>query len=229
MFVLRVHTRMDAIVISDLHLGSDVCCAKQVIALLESILDGTVKTDRLILNGDVFDSHDFRRLKKRHWKVLSLLRKLAAEIEVVWICGNHDGPAEFVSHLIGIEVVDEYVLETGGKKMLILHGHQFDRFLDRFPVISKVADVMYRILQRLDPSCVIPWLAKVTSKKFLRCIPLVERGALKRMADGGYDMVACGHTHCPVDQGQYFNSGCWTEKPCHYLAVNNGEVKLKRW
>ncbi len=220
---------MDGLVISDLHLGSDVCCAKQVVELLEAILAGDIRTDRLILNGDVFDNHDFRRLKKRHWKILSLLRKLSDKIEVVWICGNHDGPAEFVSHLIGVTVADEYVLETGGKRLLILHGHQFDRFLDQFPVVSKVADVFYRLLQRLDPSCFIPWLAKISAKRFLRCIPLVEKGALGEMAARECHMVACGHTHFPVACGGYFNSGCWTETPCSYLAVSDGVVELKQW
>ena len=63
--------------------------------------------ERLILNGDVFDSIDFRRLKKSHWKVLSLLRKLSDELEIIWLCGNHDGSAEVVSHLLG-----DYLLQT---------------------------------------------------------------------------------------------------------------------
>jgi UDP-2,3-diacylglucosamine pyrophosphatase LpxH len=219
----------DALIISDIHLGSDVCEAKKVIEFLESIIDGTLQTRRLILNGDVFDNYDFRRLKKRHWKVLSLLRKLSDRIEVVWICGNHDGPAELVSHLIGVEVVDEYVCLTGGKELLVLHGHQFDKFLDQYPIVSKIADLFYRLLQKIDPSCVIPWLAKWSSKKFLRCIPLVESGALKKMVDEEFDMVSCGHTHNPVATEQYFNSGCWTESPCSYLIVKNGQVRLERW
>src|SRR5262249_32215740 len=66
--------QLDAVVISDLHLGSDNCQAKAAAAFLQDILDGTVATRRLIINGDVFDSIDFRRLKKTHWKVLSQIR-----------------------------------------------------------------------------------------------------------------------------------------------------------
>jgi UDP-2,3-diacylglucosamine pyrophosphatase LpxH len=42
--------------------------------------------------------------------------------------------------------------------------------------------------------------------------------------------VCCGHTHVAaehIDQAvAYFNSGCWTELPCSYLAVTGGEVRL---
>ena len=76
---------LDAIVISDTHLGSDNCQARQLTHFLESIHAGAVLTRKLILNGDVFDSIDFRRLKKNHWKVLSLLRKLSDRIEILWI------------------------------------------------------------------------------------------------------------------------------------------------
>src|SRR5262245_47340120 len=79
----------DALVISDLHLGSDNCQARALHHFLDDIHDGRTETRQIILNGDVFDSIDFRRLKKHHWKVLSLLRKLSDRIDIVWINGNH--------------------------------------------------------------------------------------------------------------------------------------------
>jgi hypothetical protein len=27
----------------------------------------------------------------------------------------------------------------------------------------------------------------------------------------------------------YCNSGCWTERPCHYLSVRNGQVLVRRY
>src|SRR5262249_43671454 len=119
----------DAIVLSDLHLGSANCQAKSICQLLRQVADGSLNTDRIILNGDVFDSFDFRRLNKNHWKVLSLLRKLSDQCEIIWISGNHDGSAEIVSHLLGVTVKDDYVLRSGDKQIFILHGHQFDDFI----------------------------------------------------------------------------------------------------
>lgn len=220
----------DAVIISDLHLGSGVCQAKALVDFLEGIHHRHVRTQRLILNGDVFDSIDFRRLKKSHWKVLSLLRKLSDEIEVVWVCGNHDGTADIVSHLLGLEVVDEIVVPSGEKKVLFLHGHQFDQFIDRYPTATRLADGLYRLIQRIDRSHRFAKMAKRRSKTFLRSTEKIRTGAVNRAKELGADVVCCGHTHLPVafpdDPLPYFNSGCWTETPCHYLTLADGVVTL---
>lgn len=223
----------DAVVISDIHLGSDNCQAKYLVHFLDSIRHGSLTTRRLILNGDVFDSIDFRRLKKQHWKILSLLRKLSDDITITWINGNHDGPAEIVSHLLGVTCTDEVVVETGGKKILLLHGHRFDDFISRYPVLTWIADRVYNLLQRIDKSHYFAKLAKRKSKTFLRCVGKVEAEALRYAARLGCDAVCCGHTHHPVANTtgpvHYFNSGCWTEKPCHYLTVRDGQVELRSY
>src|SRR5262249_25383079 len=152
-------------------------------------------TRRLVLNGDVFDSIDFRRLKKHHWKVLSAVRKLSDEMAVTWINGNHDGPAEIVSHLLGVEVTDEIVIETGGRRVLLLHGHRFDEFIDRYPLTSRAADLLYRFLQRIDKSHTIARQAKRRSKTFLRCVEKVQQRAVEYARKKGCDAVCCGHTH----------------------------------
>ncbi len=220
----------DAVVISDIHLGSDNCQARYLVHFLASIRRGLVPTKKLILNGDVFDSIDFRRLKKHHWKILSEFRKLSDEIEVVWINGNHDGPAEIVSHLLGVECADEIVVESGGRKILFLHGHRFDEFISRYPFLTWVADRIYNFLQKIDKSHYFAKLAKRKSKTFLRCAQKIETDSVRYAAKKGCDAVCCGHTHHPVanttGQVHYFNSGCWTEKPCHYLTVRDGVITL---
>ena len=156
----------DALVLSDIHLGSDNCEAKELSALLELIHSGELPTERIILNGDVFDSFDFRRLSKNHWRVLSLLRKMSDWIEIIWIHGNHDGPAEIFSHLLGVTVRDDLILESGGKRILIHHGHRFDQFIDRHPLLTACADLAYRWLQRIDTSHYFARTAKRRSKIF---------------------------------------------------------------
>ena len=220
----------DAVIISDLHLGSENCQAKNLCRLLEQIADQELPTARLILNGDLFDSIDFRRLKKSHWKVLSLLRKLSDRIDIVWICGNHDGSAEVISHLLGVAVEEEYVLTSGGYRILVLHGHVFDEFIDNHPVLSFLADGVYRLLQRLDRTHSFAKLAKKGSKTFLRCTWAVQAKSVEHARRKGCAAVCCGHTHvageaCAGDVW-YFNSGCWTELPCTYLTVADGDVRL---
>lgn len=220
----------EALVISDLHLGSENCQAKELITFLEEIETGLRPTQKLILNGDVFDSIDFRRLKKNHWKVLSLLRKLSDQIEIVWINGNHDGPAEIISHLLGVEVRDEMILESGGRRILFHHGHRFDKFIDEHPFLTAIGDFIYRVLQRIDSTHYVARSAKHNSKIFLRCSAKIESRSIEYAKKMHCDAVACGHTHHALasESGPiaYFNSGCWTEKPCHFLSVSQGQVRV---
>ena len=221
---------LDAVILSDLHLGSSNCEAKRIAHFLELLVDGAVRTERLILNGDVFDSFDFRRLSRKHWKVLSLLRKLSDHMEIIWICGNHDGSAEIVSQLLGLEVMDDYVLESGGRRILVLHGHVFDDFLDNHPIVTWIGDWIYYFLQWIDRTHNLARRAKHGSKVFLRCARKIEDGSVELARRRDCHAVCCGHTHaaCASDDQPiaYFNSGCWTELPCTYLTVAAGHVSV---
>ena len=224
---------LDAVIISDIHLGCDNCQAKLVIRFLEDILAGRISTRRLIINGDVFDSIDFRRLKKTHWKVLSMIRHLSDKMEVIWTCGNHDGPAEIISHLLGVQVLNEFIFTSGQRRMLVLHGHIFDDFIDDHPVLTWIGDLIYNTLQQIDRRHYIARLAKARSKIFLHCLDKVQRKSIAHARRLGCDAVLCGHTHhCAAaseDGIDYFNSGCWTELPATWLAVDSGKVTVCRY
>ena len=78
----------DTLILSDVHLGSEISRASDGLALLRSM-----RFRRLILLGDMFNDLNFRRLKKEHWEFLSHIRKLSnpkRNVEVVWVEGNHD-------------------------------------------------------------------------------------------------------------------------------------------
>ena len=80
---------VDTIIVSDLHLGSSVSRGKRLLELLHAY---TYR--RLILNGDVFDDLNFKRLTKDDWRFLSYIRKMSNPkrgIDVVWVIGSHDG------------------------------------------------------------------------------------------------------------------------------------------
>lgn len=220
---------MEAVIISDIHLGASNCQAKALCQFLHEVRHD-IKPARLILNGDVFDSFD-SRLRKWHWEVLSDLRKLADEMELVWVCGNHDrsGPAEMVSHLFGATFRDEYAFQSGGKSVLCVHGDKWDKFITERPIITWIADRAYKLLQRIDPTCYVARLAKRSSKTFLRNTQHVAAGAIQYMEDEGHDIVCCGHTHLPAEMEVYFNSGSWTDHPPAYLTADRGVVELKSY
>lgn len=220
---------VDAVIISDLHLGSPNCRAKALCHFLKGIKE---TTRRLILNGDVFDSIDMRRLKKYHWNVLSEIRKMSDNVEVIWIAGNHDGPAEIMAQMIGTEVVDEYILESGDKKILILHGDRFDKYIQEKPVITWIGDTIYWLLQLIDSSHYIARMAKHSSKEWLHNAETIQAEAIKLATKMGCDAAVCGHVHHAVaipGLVSYYNTGCWTEAPCSYLEVCGGAVSLNQF
>src|SRR5262249_45015149 len=137
---------------------------------------------------------------------------------------------EIVSHLLGVRVEDEYVLASGGRRVLLFHGHIYDNFLDNHPILGWFGDCIYVFLQWVDRTHTLAKVAKKGSKTWLRCAKKIEEQAVARAARQGCDAVCCGHTHHAVANTggpvHYFNSGCWTELPCTYLTVEDGLIEL---
>src|SRR5579883_1645429 len=139
----------DTLILSDLHLGSEVSRAEDATRMLKESA-----FRRLILLGDIFSDLNFRRLTKEHWKFLSHIRRLSNPkrgIEVVWVEGNHDqGLSTVMSHLVGIKVYQEYAWEFQGVRHVAIHGHQFDRFVVNNWLFSAVNTFVHLQVQRLD-------------------------------------------------------------------------------
>lgn len=220
---------VDTIIVSDIHLGSEVSRGKALVQLLR-----THDYRRLILNGDVFDGLNFKRLSRDDWKFLSFIRKLSnprKNVDVVWVVGNHDGGvSEILSHLLGVPVFEEYTWEMHGKKFLAIHGHQFDKWVTTHPVITSLASGFYYFFQKVDPKHKASRFVKRTSKKFLRMSDRVAHGASRHgKTMHSATVVLAGHTHHAMDvlyEGvRYVNSGSWTDKPSHFVVVTHeGDV-----
>jgi UDP-2,3-diacylglucosamine pyrophosphatase LpxH len=220
----------DTLLISDLHLGSETSRALEATLFLRSAV-----FNRLILLGDIFCDLNFRRLKKEHWQFLSLIRKLSNPkrgVEVVWVEGNHDrGLAQLMSHLVGVEVYEEYAWQHRGVKYRGIHGHQFDRFLVDSALLSAVGEFIYLHIQKIDfqDSKIARWLDRLNSR-WLRLTPKVARGALALARSRGDDVVFCGHTHqafyAQSDGVRYFNTGAWTHECLTYVAVDDNGARL---
>jgi UDP-2,3-diacylglucosamine pyrophosphatase LpxH len=218
----------DIIIISDIHLGSSICQDEKLLKFLRQL---EWRCHKLIINGDLFDSWDFKKLSDNHWTILKTIRKLTSKIEVIWIRGNHDGPADIISHLIGVEFLEEYRFAYNNKQFIVVHGDMFDDFLTKYPSLTKMADNIYRLIQRLDPSFYWPRLLKRSSKTFLRAIEKVKNRAKNYCKDQRYDGIVCGHTHVSdLDESEsvyYYNSGCWTTDPCCYLSIKNNVFRIE--
>lgn len=190
---------------------------------------------RLILLGDIFSDLDFRRLKGQHWDFLSYIRKLSnpkRRVEVVWVEGNHDqGLSKLMSHVVGIPVYQRYVWEFEGKRHLAIHGHQFDRFVSRNYLISRIGESLYYTIQKLDSrtKSFSRFLDRLNTR-WLRLSNKVATGAISYAKMGHIDRVFCGHTHVAtqtsLDGVQYCNTGSWIDALATFSRKIDHESQL---
>lgn len=222
---------VDTFIVSDIHLGTDL---SRPAALLATLKRYTFQ--RLILLGDILDDLNFGRLPRHHWELLSYLRALCAperHTEVIWVAGNHDHLLSRVTHnFLGLPVRKRYQWRHEGKIFLAMHGHQFDTFIARHPLITEGACLFYCMLQRWETDQHrLSRLLKRTSKIWLRVSELVAHRAAAYAMRRGADDIFCGHTHFPLARRfgkvTYHNTGCWTEKPATFITIGDRGINLE--
>ncbi|MDX1463212.1 MAG: UDP-2,3-diacylglucosamine diphosphatase [Marinirhabdus sp.] len=223
--------KLDVVVISDLHLGTYGCHAKEILQYLNSI-----KPKKLILNGDIIDIWQFRKryFPKAHLQVIKKILALATKgTQVYYITGNHDEKLrKFSDTKMGnIRIVDKLVLNLDGKKAWFFHGDVFDASIQHTKWIAKLGGWGYDFLIVLNRfiNTVLQALGKEKyslSKKIknsvkgaVAFISKFETTATDLAIENGFDYVVCGHIHEPAmrsirnKKGRcvYLNSGDWIE------------------
>lgn len=222
---------VDIAVISDVHLGTYGCQAKELLKYLKSI-----KPKMLILNGDIIDIWQFskRYWPETHMKVVRKLMKFVAEgVPVYYLTGNHDELLRKFAdmHMGGFHLQNKLVLELDGKKAWFFHGDIFDVTMQHSKWLAKLGAVGYDSLILINS--VVNWGLKLIgrekmsfSKKIkaqfkdaVKFINSFEDTAAQLAAQNGYAYVVCGHIHQPenriitTEDGSvnYLNSGDWVE------------------
>lgn len=222
----KTHT----LIISDLHLGSEVSQPKKVLAVLQSY-----SFRKLILLGDIFESLDFRNLSKECWDLLNYIGDISQDKKVRWVIGNHDeGLANVFESLINAKIYETYDWQYKQEKYLAIHGHQFDRFLINNVFLSYLATKVYNFIQRIDSDeKILSHYLKRKSKGWLRLSEKVAHSALRYGIKNGADYVFCGHTHKTLEKSRhgvkYYNSGCWTDTPCDYITIDEKDIQIHEY
>lgn len=221
-------TESPILIVSDVHLGSEMARASELADFLKSTDFGT-----LILNGDILDNPNLRFLKPDHWALLYLFRDFAkAGKKVIWIAGNHDFFAKHFFKGLGLETHTQYSFTWEKQQCMVIHGHQYDKFLIMNPAAAGVVNRSYRLIQKIDgKKRHMSGFVKKRYKVWLRVSKRVAKGAIKYAAPRSVDYVFCGHTHdhLVTTQGRvtYINSGSWVENPCSYIVLKNKEIKAE--
>ncbi len=235
--------KLDLVVISDVHLGTYGCHAKELSDYLSSI-----KPKILVLNGDIIDIWQFRKsyFPKEHLRVIKKIISLASRgTQVYYITGNHDEMLrKFSDTFIGnFSIIDKLVLDLDGKNAWFFHGDVFDASVQHSKWIAKLGGIGYDYLILLNRF--INWglhklgqepysfskKIKSSVKKAVKFIGDFEETATDLAIEKKYDFVICGHIHEPKIEEKvnkngkvtYLNSGDWIEN------LTSLEYCNKRW
>lgn len=239
---------IELVVLSDVHLGTFGCHAKELHQYLCSI-----KPKTLVLNGDIIDIWQFRKsyFPKSHLKVVKKLIDFASKgTKVYYITGNHDEMLRKFSdaHMGNFSVVDKLVLELDKKKAWIFHGDVFDSSVQHSKWIAKLGGLGYDYLILINRF--VNWCLnklgkepysfskkiKASVKKAVKHISDFEATATELAIENKYDYVICGHIHEPKiirkenknGETMYLNSGDWIEN-LTALEYNKKRWKLYRY
>jgi UDP-2,3-diacylglucosamine pyrophosphatase LpxH len=235
--------KVELVVISDVHLGTYGCHAKELLQYLSSI-----KPKILVLNGDIIDIWQFRKsyFPKAHLKVIREIINFASKgTKVYYITGNHDEMLrKFSDTGIGnISILDKLVLDIDDKKAWIFHGDVFDVSVQHSKWIAKLGGIGYDYLILMNrfvnwclkkvgrPPYSFSKKIKASVKKAITYISDFEETATDLAIEKKYDYVICGHIHEPkilqrstkYGSTLYLNSGDWIE---NLTAL---EYHRKRW
>jgi UDP-2,3-diacylglucosamine pyrophosphatase LpxH len=232
------------VVLSDVHLGTYGCRAKELLNYLKSISPSI-----LILNGDIIDAWQLTRhyFPASHIAVVrEIMSQMNKGTRVFYITGNHD---EVLRRYSDIEVgnftlTDKLVLEIDNKMTWIFHGDVFDNTTKGgAKFLAKLGSSGYAVLILLNR--MINYVLRMMGRErvsFSKKIMESVNNAVKRINDfettaaeiaieKKYDYVICGHIHQPQVRSvtkkngtvTYLNSGDWIE---HLTSL---EYSYSKW
>jgi UDP-2,3-diacylglucosamine pyrophosphatase LpxH len=235
---------VDVVVLSDVHLGTYGCRAKELLTYLKSISPSI-----LILNGDIIDSWQLSKhyFPATHMGVIrEILTLMSKGTRVFYITGNHD---EVLRRYADIEIgnftlTDKLVLEIDNKMTWIFHGDVFDNTTKggaktlaklgssgyaMLILMNRFVNTLLRMIGRERVSFSRRIMESVN--KAVKQINDFETTAAEIAIEKKYDYVICGHIHQPqvrvVSNGEgsvtYLNSGDWIE---HLTAL---EYCYSKW
>ena len=241
----RLHYR--TIWISDIHLGTKGCNAEMLVDFLDS-----VDSDTLYLVGDIVDGW---QLKKRvYWPtahndvVWRIMKRARRGTRVVYIPGNHDEIFRQFTGMSfgGVEIRRKMIHTTvDGRKLLVLHGDEFDAIMLAHRWLAFVGDAAYTALMALNRRVnqVRRWmgmpywsLSRIAKHKVKNAVAFISRfeeivahEAERRHVDG----VVCGHIHTAEIRQfggvTYYNDGDWVEGCTALVEHHDGTMEILHW
>src|SRR5271166_2283473 len=243
-YARRARTRScRSIWISDLHLGTRRCKARELLEFLEQH-----EAENLFLVGDIVDGWVMG--PTWHWsrEQGAVVEKITAwhrlGVRVTFLPGNHDElSTDLAQALLGpIPIATELIHRTAeGRRMLVIHGHQFDGSLNPNRLLGMMGTQAYHAALRIDGWCntervkgratLMTACVKDRINRTVRYLTdfgdrIVYKTARRHRADG----IICGHTHKAqvrqVGPIRYVNDGDWVKSCTALIEDHDGVLRL---
>lgn len=233
--------------ISDIHLGTPGCKADLLLDFLKS-----TECETLYLVGDIIDGWQLRKgwyWPSRHNDVVRcVLKKAKHGTRVVYVPGNHDEAFRgYVGlQLGGIELAHDVMhLTADGRRLLVLHGDEFDGVVLYAKWLALLGDSAYTLLLKLNH--VVNWIRrkrglpywslsshlKKKVKNAVQFISSFEEAVARAAHDLGAHGVVCGHIHCAeirqIGEVTYYNDGDWVESCTALIEGPDGQMEIVNW
>lgn len=230
-------------IISDVHLGTFGCHAKELLNYLKSI-----NPKMLILNGDIIDIWQFNKnyFPKSHMAVIKTIISMASKgTKVIYITGNHDEALRKYSdfEMGNIKLTDKLVFEINQEKAWVFHGDIFDRTTKGSArIIAKLGGYGYDILILINSF--FNWFLQLIGKEKMSFSKKIKNGVKRAVSwidnfeqtaaelaiENKYQYVICGHIHqaqkriisTKLGSVMYLNSGDWVESLSSLEYYDNG-------
>ncbi len=244
---LKRKLRFRSVWISDTHLGTAGCNAELLLDFLKSI-----QPDTLYLVGDIIDGWRLKRgwyWPPRHNDIVRRVLKLANKgTHVIYVPGNHDEVLRDYGGLSfgGVDVVPEAIHVTAdGRRLLVLHGDEFDGVVLYARWLAFLGDYAYAALLHLNvgfnrvrrrfglPYWSLSAHIKKKVKNAVAFISRFEEAVAHAAHERGVDGVVCGHIHSAEIRQfggvTYYNDGDWVESCTALVEHANGHLEILDW
>jgi UDP-2,3-diacylglucosamine pyrophosphatase LpxH len=243
----RGRLKFRTIWISDTHLGTAGCNADLLLDFLKS-----VECETLYLVGDIIDAWQLRKgwyWPPKHNDIVRCVMKAAKYgTRVVYVPGNHDELLRDYTglHLGDIEIMPEAIHETAdGRRLLVLHGDQFDSIVMYHRWLAFLGDSAYVMLLKANkwvnavrrgfglPYWSLAAHLKKRVKNAVQFICRYEEVVAHAAHERGVDGVVCGHIHSAeirqFGDVTYYNDGDWVESCTALVEHADGVIEVLDW
>ncbi len=242
-------TTYRAVFISDTHMGTRGCRSDFLAHFL-----GSFTTQNLYLVGDIVDGWRLRKSwywDEMHDEVVKLiLRHASSGARTLYIPGNHDEMFRawlpLGLELGGVKLVGEAEHTTAdGRRLLIMHGDQFDSVVRYAKFLAFLGDWAYTTALNINrwfnavrrplgyPYWSLSQWAKRQVKEAVKAIDRFEDALAGEARRRHFDGVVCGHIHhaeMRMTGGVlYLNTGDWVESCTALVEHHDGRLELIDW